>query len=188
MLKTAAARLSFAVLLTLPAVMLGQGNYAGIIGTVTDSAGAVTPKAVVTIRHTGTNITRVVTTDSAGNYAATNLPPGVYELTGSLDGFRTYHLGGIVLETGQTRRIDFQLQVGEIVQSVEVTADVPALNTDKGAVVGSVINQREIQELPLDSRSIMDLALLVPGVLPQAEGGLGSGINTGGARSEGNNF
>jgi len=165
-----------------------QTNYAAITGVVKDSGGGVVPGVQVTIRHTGTNIAQSTQSNETGSFNITNLVPGPYELTGQLSGFRTYKLGGIVLETGQTRRIDFQLQVGEVTQSVDVTAEVAALNTEAGAVVGSVIEQQEIRDLPLDTRSIMDLALLVPGVIPQAEGGIGSGINTGGARSETNNF
>jgi hypothetical protein len=165
-----------------------QVNNVGITGQVTDSVGAVVAGVQIVVRRAGTNVNRTVQTNESGVFAITNLSPGAYDLTGQMTGFTTYKLTGLTLEVGQMRRVDIQLQVGEISQSVDVTAEVAALNTDRGAVVGSVIEQREIQELPLESRSIMDLALLVPGVLPQAEGGLGSGINTGGARSETTNF
>ena len=98
-------------------------------------------------------------------------------------GFRKHRSTGIVLETGQTLRADVQLEIGSVTDSVHVTAEVAALNTENGAIKGDVIVQQEINDLPLDGRDFTDLAFLVPGVMPDAQGGPGSFASINGARA-----
>ncbi len=105
-----------------------------------------------------------------------------------MTGFRTWRTTGIVLEVGQVLRSDIQMQIGTLAESVNVTAEVAPINTERGASQGDVIVQREIQELPLEGRDFMDLAFLVPGVLPAAEGGNGSSISSGGAGADNTNM
>ena len=117
-----------------------------------------------------------------------SLPPGPYELAAEMEGFRGYQQTGIVLELGQTLRRDIRLEVGQVTESVSVTAEVTLLNTESGTIKGDVIVQQEIEDLPLEGRDFTDLALLVPGVLPKAEGGQGSAMNINGARADSTNF
>ena len=171
-----------------PAAAFGQGNYASVTGIVTDSADAVIPGSVVTIRHVETAIARTVMSTESGDFTITNLTPGGYQLTVEKPGFRRYQKDGIVLLVGQTLRSDVRLEVGQVTESVHVTAEVAALNTESGAVKGDVIVHQEIQDLPLEGRDFQDLAFLVPGVLPKAEGGQGSFASVNGARADSTNF
>ena len=105
-----------------------------------------------------------------------------------MQGFRTYLRTGIVLELGQTLRSDVRLEVGAVADSVTVTAEAAALNTESGTIKGDVIVQQEIRDLPLEGRDFTDLAFLVPGVMPKAEGGQGGPLNVNGARADSTNF
>jgi hypothetical protein len=171
-----------------PSLAFGQNNYASVTGIVTDSAQAIIPRVEIKIRNAGTNITRSVLTNADGNYTITNLAPGRYDLTAEMPGFRAYHKTDIVLQVGQTLRNDIQLELGSVTESVQVTAEVAALNTESGTIKGDVIVQEEIQGLPLEGRDFTDLAFLVPGVLPTAQGGQGSAMAINGARSDSTNF
>jgi len=183
------------VVLLLPAVLLpaasallfAQGT-ATITGVATDTADAVIPEVAVRLRNVDTNIVREFLTGPAGDFTITNLPPGPYELTAVKSGFRTYQRTGIVLEVGQVLREEIRLQVGAVAESVSVTAEVPLVNTETGAIKGDVITNQEINEMPLDGRDFTDLAFLVPGVVPMAQGGQGSGLNVNGARSDSTNY
>ena len=170
----------------LSGVLLGQD--AAVTGTVTDTVGALVPDVAIRIRNTDTNITRTVVTNHEGTYTITNLPPGPYELTAEMQGFRSHHQKGIVLEIEQTLRCDIQLTLGSVTESIEVAAEVAPLNTENGTIKGDVIVQQEINDLPLDGRDFTDLAFLVPGVLPKAQGGQGSFAAINGARADSTNF
>jgi len=175
-------------LLLLPLGVYGQADLASITGIVTDRAGAVMPGVSVTARHQETNTTRHMKTTASGDYAITNLPPGAYELTAEMPGFRVHRVTGIVLEVGQVLRNDIQMQLGAVTESVNVTAEAAVINTERGASQGDVIVQREIQELPLEGHDFMDLAFLVPGVVPVAQGGNGSSVSANGARNDNTNM
>ncbi len=166
---------------------VGQSNLATVTGVVTDSADAVIPGAMVSIRNTGTNIERELSTNEVGYYTITNLIPGDYELTAQSDGFTTYVQKGIVLRTGDTRRIDIELQLGQVTESVTVDAQMVTLNTENGMIKGDVIVMEEIQELPLASRDFTDLAFFVPGVVPRGSA-QGSFASVNGARPTNTNF
>jgi len=168
--------------------LFGQSNTATVTGLITDPAGAVMPSAKVTIRNVDTNIPREMASDENGDYTITSLPPGKYELTVSSPGFRTAVQRNLVLQIAQVLRVDVRMEVGTVAETVEVSAQAPLLNTEVGAIKGDVIVQAEIQELPLDGRDFTDLAFLVPGVVPMAQGGQGSGMNVNGARSDNTNY
>ncbi|MBI3684113.1 MAG: TonB-dependent receptor [Acidobacteria bacterium] len=176
------------LMLALSISLQAQGNYASITGVVSDSAGAVIPRVRITVRNVDTNIDRTVDTNESGGYTITNLTPGNYELVGEMQGFRAYRKTGIVLEIGQQLRSDFSLEIGSVTESVSVVAEVAPLNTENGTIKGDVIVQQEIQDLPLEGRDFTDLAFLVPGVMPTAQGGQGSFAAVNGARSDSTNF
>src|SRR5262245_19173590 len=170
------------------AALYGQSNLATVTGIVTDPAGAAAPGVRVTIRHLDTNVSRSVLTNEEGVFTIVSLNPGNYELTGVKEGFHAIRQTGMVLETGQTLRADFILEVGAISQTVSVTAAVAALNTENGTIKGDVIIQEEIRDIPLNGRDFQELALLVPGVVPNAQGGAGSFASINGARGDNTNF
>jgi hypothetical protein len=165
-----------------------QSDLATVTGVATDPAQAVVPGVTITIRHVETNIARTALTGDSGDFTVTNLHPGSYEISAELPGFRTYRRVGVVLEVGQVLRNDIQLEIGAPSDSVNVTAAVPAINTESGAIKGDVIVQEEIRQLPLDGRDFTDLAFLVPGVVPLAQGGQGSAMVINGARGDSTNF
>ena len=171
-----------------PAAVFGQGDLATVTGVVTDSSKAVILGVTVTIRNTETNIARSIATNEDGYFTITELPPGNYEITASKAGFDTYLESKLLLETGQQLRNDIQLKVGSVSETVNVTAEVAPLNTQDGAIKGAVVVQQEIQDVPLDGRDFTDIAFLVPGVLPKAQGGAGSNMADQRARGDNTDF
>ena len=180
------SRLLFPTLL--PCLLYAQANLATVTGVVTDSANALVPGVALTIRNVETNITREITTSPTGDYTITNLAPGTYEVKAEMAGFRSYQRTGLVLQVGQVLRLDIQMELGAVTESVTVSTAPPTLNTESGTIKGDVIVHEEIQELPLDGRDFTDLAYFVPGVVPKAQGGQGSAMNVNGARATNTNF
>ena len=170
------------------AMLYGQSEMASVTGVITDSAAAVMPGVSVTIRNIDTNEPRTISTNAEGYYTITNLPPGSYELTAERAGFRKYQQTKIVLEVGQTLRMDIKLELGSVSETVSVQASVAALNTENGSIKGDVIVHEEIQDLPMNGRDFTELSLLVPGVVPNAQGGQGSFASINGARGDNTNF
>src|SRR4029079_3400238 len=130
----------------------------------------------VTATSTATNAARHTVSSSAGMYAIAGLPPGSYRLDVELNGFRTERRDGIRLETGETIRLDVQLAVGEVAETISVSADAPM--TRATARLGQVVSSEKITALPLNGRSFITLAALAPGValppgsqLPRINGG-----------------
>ena len=152
--------------LMLGAVLLASGCYSQTFGSITgevrDSSGALIPNASVTVTNTATSATRGVTTNDSGLYTVPSLVPGPYEVRVERTGFRTAQ-SNIDLQVQQTARVDVALQIGEIGQTVEVSAAPPALNTEN-ATVGTVIEQRRITDLPLNGRNYLQLIALSPNV------------------------
>jgi len=134
----------------------GQGT-ADIVGTVTDNSGAVVANAKVTTKNLGTNLTRTLQTDTSGAFAFTLLPVGDYSISVELSGFKTFSNPRLSLATGDRARVDAQLQVGDISQSVSVEAQAISLQTDS-STVGGLITNRAVQDLPMDGRNFVRLA------------------------------
>jgi hypothetical protein len=170
--------------------LFAQTNTATITGQVLDSSGAGVPAATITARNVQTGLERTVKTDDSANYTVSALPIGTYEVTSERQGFQKLIKTDIVLQIDQRARVDFTLQIGTTSNTVEVTADVPLTQTDSSSV-GSVIDNRKVVELPLNGRQFYNLALLVPGVAPPAQGSILSfrgGFNVAGASELNNNF
>ena len=172
-----------AVLFLAAPATYAQSNLASVTGVVTDSGSAVIPGARVALRNTDTGLSWEMETNETGAYTFVSIPPGPYELTAESEGFQKFVKTAIVLETGQQYRSDMQLELGELTETVTVTAEVAPLNTENGAIKGDVIVRQEIQALPLDGRDFTNLAFLVPGVIPAGSGfGAAAGGGRGGAR------
>lgn len=166
--------------LILGAAALASGAQAGsaqLAGVVRGPDGLAMPSAIVTITNLATNQRRVVTTTVAGSFAALGLSPGEYEVHVALAGFRPLVRNGIRLETGESARVELELAVGGVSEAVTVTADAPALQTDR-ATLGYTVDRERIVDLPLNGRTFVSLAALAPGValppgsqLPRINGG-----------------
>ena len=171
-------------------------STATVQGTVTDSKGAVLPDATVIVKNRSTSNERTTQTDSNGNYQVAALPVGVYSIEVRVQGFKTGLADQVTLEVAKTVVQNFQMDVGAISEQVLVSSDVPVIETSTTSV-GTVINQRTVQEIPLNGRHFVDLGLLIPGsVTPPQNGfltaplrGQGSfAINTAGNREDTVNF
>src|SRR6202048_1052152 len=181
--------------LTLAPVAVGQST-ATLQGTVKDQKGSVVPGAKATARNQSTGIERTSQTDTDGNYQVAALPVGLYSVEVEAQGFKSATISGLNIEGARTLVENFQLEVGALEQKVNITADTPVIETATTSV-GQVINQRTVQEIPLNGRHFVDLGLLIPGsVTPPQNGfltaplrGQGSfGLNTAGGREDTVNF
>ena len=140
-------------------VVAAQIVTATLVGRVTDQSGAVAPDVRITIVNQGTGLTRSVTTDQSGDYIASTLPAGVYRITAEATGFKKTVVSDISLQVAQTPRVDIMLDVGNSAEQVEVTATTPLINTDTSDM-GMVVDSRQLTELPLNGRKLLDLNLL----------------------------
>lgn len=152
------------LLLVLLAVLAwAQTLDTGILGTVTDPSGAVVANASVSITQTATGVKRTTQTAADGKYEVRYLVPGEYSVEVQAQGFRTARASNIVIQINQQARLDFALQVGEVQQTLEVTAAAPLLQTEN-ATLGEVVARERIVNLPLNGRTFTQLAALTPGV------------------------
>lgn len=150
----------------------GQELFGTILGTVTDTTGAVVNDAKITVTNTGTGITRSLKSDAIGEYVVPNLIPGTYSVTVSKDGYKTVTQPAIALVVDQKARIDLQLPVGAATETVTVTTTPPQLESESSEI-STVIEGKEIVEAPLQIRGFGQLLSLAPGVL-QANSGSGN--------------
>jgi hypothetical protein len=163
------------------AILQAQTFTASLQGTVTDSTGAIVPNARITLVNEATNVNRVKSTDSRGAYLFTLLPPGSYKMTVAMTGFQTSVRSGVVLQVQQQADVDVVLNVGDVTTTVAVEGEAPRLDA-VSATLGRVVENRSVQNMPLTSRSVLDLANLAPGVVGSA-GGTGSNFVSNGVRN-----
>ncbi len=150
-------------LLVSVSMLPAQTTSTSILGTVTDSSGAVVVGAKVTVTQVGTGLKRETLTSSTGDYNFPLLDVGEYELKVEMPGFKTETRKNITLLINQKARVDFTLQVGAQAEVVEVTGEAAPLSTDQ-ASLGQVVERRRLAELPLNGRNLAGLAILQPGV------------------------
>src|SRR5216117_380570 len=151
-------------LLASSALLLAQFGTGTILGTVTDPTGAVVPNASVTARNTATNESRTFTTDADGAYRFNALMNGAYTVTVTAPSFKAASVSNVVLTVNTQVRADVTMQLGSINEKVEVGDTTPQLQTNT-AVLGTVIDNRTMLELPLNARNFFDLAAVAPGAL-----------------------
>jgi hypothetical protein len=140
-----------------------QVASAELSGTILDPTGAVIAGAKVTATNVATNRSSETASNATGNYIIPLLPPGDYTLAVEAPGFRRYVQRGITLQVNQQASVDVKLQVGEVSQAVEVTAQAPLLESESSSI-GTVVNDRLVNQLPLNGRNFVQLATLTPGV------------------------
>src|SRR3954447_5050372 len=143
---------SYVTLFSVLFPMFGQVERASLVGTVTDSSGSVLPAVSIKVTNEGTNTSITLSTDAAGDFRAGNLTPGSYAITAEKTGFQRHLTRGLVLQVAQEARVDIQLSLGALEQTVEVSAATPLLQTE-GSTVGQVIDTRPIETLPLNGRN-----------------------------------
>jgi hypothetical protein len=151
------------VLLGASAPLYGQEIRGSIVGNVTDASGSAVPGADVTVTNQGTGIAVKTTTGAAGTYTVPDLLAGTYQVSTAKEGFKTYQFSGIRLLSGQTARQDIVLEVGAIVQKVEVSAPPQLVQTDS-PTVGGTLATRELTNLPFVTTTTDGLMNLVPGM------------------------
>jgi hypothetical protein len=187
--------IALAVGLLVSVSAFGQST-ATVQGNITDSKGAVVPNATVVLRNKATSNERTTQSDSNGNYQVAALPVGIYAIEVRANGFKTQVADQVPMQVAQTVVQNFQMEIGAISEQVLITSDAPVIETATTSV-GTVINQRTVQEIPLNGRHFVDLGLLIPGsVTPPQNGfltaplrGQGSfGLNTAGGREDTVNF
>ena len=182
------------VILVFAAAAAAFAQTAQITGRVLDSSDAIVPGGTVVVLNTDTGVSRTMATNDSGYYTAPLLPRGNYRVSASKEGFRTVAHSGISLDDGQVFRLDLVLTVGQVAESVEVTATANLLDTSTTAMA-TVVPKQRIEDLPLLGRNPVALAALVPGVrimgsfgVLQVSGFDGSRMSIGGGAPSVNNF
>ncbi|MEO6213060.1 MAG: TonB-dependent receptor [Vicinamibacterales bacterium] len=172
-----------------------------ITGVVTDESGAVMPGVTIEVTNTATNQNRTAVTGEDGFYTVPRLQPGPYTVKGTLQGFKTALREGVRVEVESTARVDVKMSVGQLEESVRVSGEASLVET-ASASMGTVIDQKKVEDLPLNGRNFTQLGTLIPGVVapPPAlsgsagdatPGGFGattSGFSVNGMRNQSNNF
>lgn len=187
------------LLLVLSTALLGreavsQVSSAGIVGgTVTDTSGAVIPGVEVTATQAQTNVQWHANTDTNGSYIFVNLPAASYRVSAQKNGFSKTELPELVLHTGERLKVDLALKPGSVAETVTVTSNAVAVDTETGNV-GEVVASQAIEDLPLVTRNFIQLVALVPGVSSDIGSEAGFGSNSGlsasvnGVRENSNNW
>ena len=140
------------------------GSTSEIRGRITDPNGAVVRGATVTLTDELRGLTRTTTTDDEGSYRFLSLTPGTYQLRVEASGFSSQLQKAVQVTVGQIADQDFSLKVGDASATVEITADTPLIETERSQQ-SSTINEKYIQELPIDRRDYLTFTLLTPGVV-----------------------
>ncbi len=147
----------------LPAHAAAQAANGTLLGNVRDETGAGVPGATVTAIEVRTNIARSAVSNETGNYTFTNLVPGVYRVEGELAGFKKFSREGVEVNVNTTVRVDIGLTIGELSESVTVSGESPAMQTDR-TDTGRVIQGTQIVQMPLGfNRNFQGMLITVPG-------------------------
>lgn len=191
-------RISIFLLLTASSLaVFGQTNRGGISGTITDASGGAIPGAKVTVTNAGTDQSVTLTTSDDGAFTANALEPVLYTITVEATNFKKSVVTDVKVDTATTQTVNLVLEAGNIAEQVTVEAEAVLLNTESGTT-GLTISERQLQELPLNNRSVLDLAVTVPNVSGDAgsedaevtsgQPTPGFNLNVNGGRSGGTNL
>ncbi|MDE1162279.1 MAG: carboxypeptidase regulatory-like domain-containing protein [Acidobacteriaceae bacterium] len=182
----------FALLLLCPFAAYAQTASVG--GAVQDPSGAVIPKAHIEFRNQDTGVRRQSVSNGDGIYRIDALDPGKYDATVQSPGFKTLTKENVVFHVADQVRLDFRMQVGEASQHVDVDAGGMQMNTTDAAV-GTVVDRKFVENMPLNGRSFQDLISMTPGIVnqsPQATGtqllGASGDFSVNGQRTQSNNY
>ena len=189
-----AVRCAVAIFLLMMAVLLSsrpvfpQAASGTITGTIIDSSGGVVTGVEVIITSAERGEDYKTQTSRSGSYVVPFLPPGQYSATAEASGFKKAVKTGLVLVVAQTMGVDFKLEVGALVQEVQVRDDVTQMLKSETSEVGQVISARQVEDLPLNGRNFKDLITLSAGVTSGMQDQSNSGFNLNGSRSDENMF
>ena len=142
---------------------LGQSTTGEIHGSIIDPSAAAIPAAEITVTNEDTGETKIVQSGATGDYIVPLLQPGRYRVTVQSEGFRTVERTGLILSAVQSLRVDITLEIGQITETVTVTGQAVQVDT-RSTTVGTLVDDRRIQDLPLNGRNVIDLATLAPGI------------------------
>jgi hypothetical protein len=151
-----------------------QTSTGRIVGFVTDPQGAAVVGAKVTVSNTGTNVQSTTTTDETGAYQVLDLPIGNYAVTVEMTAFRKALTEAQRLDINQSLRVDVHMRVGAASETVDVQSQAAQVET-LNPTIGATVSGAPVENLPLNGRDVLDLALTQPGVVPAPEGGYGGG-------------
>jgi Carboxypeptidase regulatory-like domain len=168
------------VLLLSPQVVVAQYNTAEIEGVVKDEQGGVVPGASVVAVHVVSGLKTERVSDIAGRFFLPGLPVGEYTVTVELEGFRQFAQKGLTLKVGQKVELSVTLQIGQVTDAVTVTGETPLLRT-ANAEIAEVIDNRQVQQLPLNGRQFIQLAQLTDGVTIPPGGTRGAALGQAGS-------
>jgi hypothetical protein len=182
--------------LTLPALLSAQTTSGRILGRVADPTGAILAKVKVTITNQATAISRSALTNDTGDYNFVEVVPGTYTVQFELTGFKKNVQKSVIVDINQVVTLNSTLQIGATQEVVDVTSEAPQVDTTS-TQLGAVINDRSVNELPLNSRDTYQFLQLQPGVQAQLGNGNGSlfygsqdtgSVSVNGGRTRANNF
>ncbi|HKX84818.1 MAG TPA: TonB-dependent receptor, partial [Pyrinomonadaceae bacterium] len=149
------------LLLSLP--IIGQTNRGGISGTVTDSNGAVVPGAQVTVTNEATGASVVINTSDSGIYRAPTLDPALYTVLAEAPNFKKALIQNVKVDTATIATVNISLEPGNVSETVDIQADAQLVNAESGTIT-QTITERQLRDLPLNNRSVLDLAVTMPNV------------------------
>ena len=181
------------ILLVSASAIYGQGGLGTILGTVTDSSGAVVAKAQVQVTNVSTNVTQKTETTDAGTFSVPYLKPSLYRVTVEQPGFQKAVVNDITLAVDQEYRVDVTLKPGAINLSIEVQANAVALDTETSSV-SQLVSQQQVEQLPLNGRNFLSLLFIGAGAVQttgeqgQMRQGEGNAISINGGRPTSNNY
>ncbi|MGD0987148.1 MAG: carboxypeptidase regulatory-like domain-containing protein [Candidatus Sulfotelmatobacter sp.] len=187
--------LAAAVLVLVPTFLSAQGANGRILGRIADPTGAVLANAKITLTNEATGISRDTQTSESGDYSFVEVAPATYTVTFELTGFKKNVQKGVIVDVNQVVTLNSTLQIGASQETVEVTSEAPQVDTTS-TQLGAVINDRSVNELPLNTRDTYQFLQLQPGVQSQlgSSGSLFAGsddpgsVSVNGGRTRANNF
>ena len=158
--------LSIAITLSFPPLSDGQTTYGSVTGLVSDSSGAAVVGATVTLTNVGTSHKTTQPSGADGRFQFVNLVPGTYQIDVEKQGFKHFTRTDVIVQVNQSTTVDASMPVGQVSETVEVTGTTPLLQTDTSSL-GTVVEERNANELPLNGRNIYNLTAVAPSVVPQ---------------------
>lgn len=182
---------AFAAYCLFPGGVSAQTAGGTISGTIKDTSSAVVPGSTATLMNVETGVSRQTLASDSGVYRAANLQPGRYDITVSAPGFSSQVRRGITLTVGADMVVDFEMQVGTVVETVDVVGSTLGVDL-ASSTVNRTVTGNTIRELPLNGRDWTQLAILEPGIstvgTPGGRNGNGAKLTVSGARPSENNF
>ena len=155
------------LLLSAAAVSFGQSTTS-LRGSVKDNQGGAIPAASIDLQRTDTGFRRSLVTDTSGEYQFAQVPPGIYNIVVQKPGFAVLTQRGLELQVNTPATLNLTMEVASVAESVNVEAEAAAINTNDAAV-GNAFTQTQVRQLPLQTRNVVELLSLQPGVTPTGD-------------------